>query len=118
MAREVLGLLVGQVVDEARKLRAAIDQASFSYYQDAYDRRQYEVIGFRSPGEPFEIDGDEFDDLCSVTFFKDGTVARVVLPREQFPQAYEMQEKVRWLTARQEELERAPLTDLRLEARE
>jgi hypothetical protein len=105
---------LGQVVDESRSLRASIDEISMPYYQDRFDHGAYEVIGTREPGKPYDVPTEEFDELCTVTFFKDGTVARVTLPRDEFPEAYEMREKVAWLADREDVLKRRPLTDFKL----
>jgi len=95
---------LGETIDEIATLRARLNETTEPYYRDALATGAFEIIAFYSPGEKVSVPTENFDELCRVAFLNDGRVVRTVLPRDQFPDAYVMQEQVQYLMEQEEQL--------------
>lgn len=92
-----------QVVQDIALLRRLLDEGTTDYYSGEFERGNYQVEGHFTPREAYALhrSGDE---LCARRFLKSGEVRKVVLPREQFPDMYELRDQIAWLSHREDEL--------------
>ena len=92
-----------QVTQELALPRAELDAGTLGYYEQEFARGAHVLDGRYTPGEsyPMKNPGPE---LCARRFLPSGEVIKVVLPREGFPEMYDLRDRIAWLAHRQEEL--------------
>ena len=96
-----------QVTQEIAMLRNLLDQGTKDYYEMAFARGDFLVEGHTSPDQGYVLKNPA-DELCARRFLRSGEVTKVILPRDQFPEMYELREQIAWLGHREAELAHAP----------
>jgi hypothetical protein len=95
---------LSEVTSEHDALRQALRETTQPYYDQELAAGRYEVEGHHRPGEMYPLSEDD-GELAARYFDPGGEVRRVVIPRDEFPELYEMRREIQWLMHRMSELE-------------
>lgn len=93
-----------QVSEDIELLRGLLDEGTLEYYNSQFSQGNSVVEGHFTPKESYELHtpGNE---LCARRFLASCEVRKVVLPRDRFPEMYDLRDRIEWLVHRQAELE-------------
>ena len=94
-----------QIRQEIPLLRSQLDDGTLDWYEGEFARGAFVVEGRYETGEGYRIPNPR-DELCARRFLRDGSVVKVVLPKEEFPEMYELRDQLTWLSHREDELSR------------
>ena len=84
---------------EIEVYEAALSDGTQPYYDACFEQGRYQIVGAYEPGTKYPVSPEQ-GRLFSVRFLASKQVARVDLPREEFPEMYELQERLVWLAQR------------------
>ena len=93
-----------QVSEDIELLRGLLDEGTLEYYNSQFSQGNSVVEGHFTPKESYELHTPN-DELCARRFLASGEVRKVVLPRDRFPEMYDLRDRIEWLVHRQAELE-------------